>query len=254
MPLTSPVADQCQGQWNIDLFSTITQRFTATLYGTSCICCAAYQQRSELLEITGEPYICFGGLCPLGPLRNPQGPSWLAIESVLCPCCALNANRYIIQTRFDKANTAADNFLLTATCLCTSLVKLIHYVKDVPELDTCVPLANMFLAGCMYAQQQLEIDEIKQNGYYGPSDSIYDFLPPMQQEMIQLGKPMGAGTALSGEAMGAEGVVPAADPSKTQFEAPPPGAKDEDAYDARRPLFSLCNFWPSARNMGQNVL
>lgn len=250
MPLSTAVADQCHGQWHIDLLKAPKERPYDTLFGYSCLCCAVYRQRKELLEITGEPYICFGGLCPLGPLRNPQGPSWLAIESCLCPCWSLAANRYIIQTRFNKADTLADKWLLTFTCLCTTLVGFVQYIKEVPALDNCVCCAISAVSGCMYAQQQAEIAGIKQKGYYGPTDSIYDVLPPVQQEMIQLGKPMGAGKPVA-DTIGADGVIPTPDASKTIFDAPA-GAKDMDASKRRiAPLFSFCRF---SKCMGQAVL
>lgn len=241
MPLKQPVAAECQGQWITTLFRTSCERPGSCLYGYACLCCAVYHQRVQLLEITGEPYICVGGLCPVGPLRNPQGRSCLAIESCLCPCWALNGNRYIVQTRFDKANTFCDNLLLAFTFPCSCWASVSRLRKETPEIGDCTCIANFSVAGCMHAQQQIEIDEIKQNGYYGPRDVLFDVLPPMQQEMIQLGKPMGTGRESStAEAIGSDGVVPSSDLSKKSVAPAQPAKK----YDVRSPLCSLCKFWP----------
>lgn len=256
MPLKQSVAVECKGQWITSFFQTQCEQPSACLYGAACPCCAVYQQRVRLLEITGEPYICFGGLFPVGPLRNPQGRSWLAIEVAFCPCWALSSNRYIVQTRFDKANTLCDSTLLAATgpCKCCADAARSVFCKDTPELGDCTCFAIVPLAGCMHAQQQVEIDEIKQHGYFGPADTIFEVLPPMQQEMIQLGKPMGAGQDAGDEVIGADGVIPAPE-SKTKFEAPMSASKGNPKHDARAPLFGLCDtwLWPCKSN-GKTVM
>eukprot|EP00429_Kryptoperidinium_foliaceum_P069471 CAMPEP_0176068698 /NCGR_PEP_ID=MMETSP0120_2-20121206/34295_1 /TAXON_ID=160619 /ORGANISM="Kryptoperidinium foliaceum, Strain CCMP 1326" /LENGTH=58 /DNA_ID=CAMNT_0017402323 /DNA_START=117 /DNA_END=290 /DNA_ORIENTATION=+ len=51
----------------------------------------------------------------------------------------------------------------------------------------------MITIGCMHAQQDVEIQDIKKNGYQGPNPAILGMLPPHQQSMIQQGKPPGMG-------------------------------------------------------------
>lgn len=255
MPLEKQVAEQCQGEWITTLFRAPFEKPLSCLWGTSCLCCAVYDQRSDLLDITGEPYVCCGGLYPVGPLRNPQSRSMMAFEAFFCPWCALHANRYIIQTRFDKANTACDNLILQATCLCTCFMLASKCFRESPrECDNCAFCANSIFAGCMHAQQQVEIDSVKENGYFGPIDSVFDVLPPIQQEMIQLGKPMGGGTGGS-DTIGADGVLPQpADATKTQFEDEEPAPKaGVSKYSPRAALAGLC-FWPAKGGVPQSVV
>ncbi|CAL1140491.1 unnamed protein product [Cladocopium goreaui] len=70
-----------------------------------------------------------------------------------------SAGRFMVQTRFDKENTACDD------CIITGLV--------------------MSVQGCMHAQQQIEIDEIKKNGWSGMNPMILQSMPPSQQHMFQ---------------------------------------------------------------------
>jgi len=51
----------------------------------------------------------------------------------------------------------------------------------------------MVVNGCMYAQQQVEIEDIKKNGYRGPPQGIIAALPPAQQKMIMQGQMGGGG-------------------------------------------------------------
>eukprot|EP00928_Gymnodinium_smaydae_P028852 TRINITY_DN21896_c0_g1_i1.p1 TRINITY_DN21896_c0_g1~~TRINITY_DN21896_c0_g1_i1.p1 ORF type:complete len:272 (-),score=67.08 TRINITY_DN21896_c0_g1_i1:220-990(-) len=189
MPIKEEVSKNFTGQWQVGLFEAPVQAPHKCCYGCVCICCSAYTQRNELLDLTGEPYVCFGGLCDgCGPLGEPQDRSCLFLEVCCCPGLALSGNRWMVQTRFDRENTPCDDFIITATCLFYYAVQLAQCCFDVPnELEMLADCAVFSVDGCMYAQQQIEIEHIKKTGYTGPPAHIVDCLPPKQQQMLGSG-------------------------------------------------------------------
>jgi len=182
-------------------------------YGCVCCCCAIGQQRMELLDVTGEPYVCCAGIasmpcCPC-PDNMPAIPCvW--VEAFCCPQMALSANRFIIQSRFGLQNTSCDDCLFNAmgcwlacakTVVCLPCSCGLDCLRENCGLDLpcscddfcaenaneCTELANcliLLMNGCMFAQQQAEINKIRGN-YNGPSPQMIELLPPKQQAMIQ---------------------------------------------------------------------
>eukprot|EP00746_Dinoflagellata_sp_MGD_P009222 gnl/MRDRNA2_/MRDRNA2_118649_c0_seq1.p1 gnl/MRDRNA2_/MRDRNA2_118649_c0~~gnl/MRDRNA2_/MRDRNA2_118649_c0_seq1.p1 ORF type:complete len:177 (+),score=14.09 gnl/MRDRNA2_/MRDRNA2_118649_c0_seq1:2-532(+) len=165
-------------------------------------------QRKQLMEVTGEPYICFGGMgpgCPCCPTE--QEVPCLCIESFCFPQIALSANRYIIQTRFGLQDTQCDECLFTLTsCLacCANCAQCLRCLRDcfgfdIPgglddclidhadEITQCANVVILSVSCCMFAQQEAEIAEIRASGYNRPSEALISLLPPKQQEMIQRG-------------------------------------------------------------------
>mmetsp|Transcript_3791 Transcript_3791/g.14053 ORF Transcript_3791/g.14053 Transcript_3791/m.14053 type:complete len:271 (-) Transcript_3791:287-1099(-) len=185
MPIKGEVAAQLTGRWKHQMFEAPCEAPVQCLYGCLCTCCAVYQQREELLKITGEPYICCAGLCPCGPLGEPQDKNCLVIEACCCTGWALSANRYMIQTRFDRENTPCDDCIIWGTCLFICGLNIARCFMDIPdELDFCADCLIMTVNGCMHAQQHIEIQEIKNTGYQGPPAQLIHLLPPLQQKMI----------------------------------------------------------------------
>eukprot|EP00933_Yihiella_yeosuensis_P057926 TRINITY_DN5804_c0_g2_i1.p1 TRINITY_DN5804_c0_g2~~TRINITY_DN5804_c0_g2_i1.p1 ORF type:complete len:250 (-),score=34.80 TRINITY_DN5804_c0_g2_i1:272-1021(-) len=186
MPIKQEVSQAYTGHWKVGLFESPCHAPHCCLYGCLCIQCAACQQRTELLDFTGEPYICCAGLFPCGPLGEPQDRMCLALEVCCCPGLALNANRWMVQTRFDKENTPCDDCLIIGTCLCAWGVMIAKCFVDVPdELEMAADCLVMSVQGCMHAQQHVEIEEVKKTGYHGVNSTIMNALPPSQQKMIQ---------------------------------------------------------------------
>merc|ERR1712083_867113 len=91
----------------------------------------AYSQRQEILEIVNEPYYPFGGAfiacasCPCctccgAPVDKSMIPCCLGFEACCCWSMATQVNRFLIQTRFAKENTPADDCIVSAAiCLQT---------------------------------------------------------------------------------------------------------------------------------------
>ncbi|CAK9107115.1 Hypothetical protein (Fragment) [Durusdinium trenchii] len=186
MPVKQELVQACTGHWKTEMFQAPCEAPGSFLYGCCCICCASYQQRTELLDLTGEPYVCCAGLCPCGPLGEPQDRACLFLEVCCCPGLALSANRFMVQTRFDKENTPCDDCIITATCLFVCVLDIARCCVDVPhELDFLADCLVMSVQGCMHAQQQIEINEVKKHGWHGMPPMIMQHLPPSQQEMMQ---------------------------------------------------------------------
>mmetsp|Transcript_60837 Transcript_60837/g.144983 ORF Transcript_60837/g.144983 Transcript_60837/m.144983 type:complete len:350 (+) Transcript_60837:70-1119(+) len=200
MPIKQQVSQACTGHWKVGLFEAPGASPVQCLYGCCCPCCAAFQQRNTLLDITGEPYVCCAGLFPCCGIDKPQNDrNCLFLEACCCPGIAIAGNRFMVQTRFDKENTPCDDCILWTTCLCVYGIEIARCCGvDIPEeLDCLVDCLVMSVNGCMHAQQHVEIQEIMKNGYSGPPPALMAALPPAQQQMIHAGKVSGGGGFVS---------------------------------------------------------
>eukprot|EP00443_Scrippsiella_acuminata_P008627 CAMPEP_0115201832 /NCGR_PEP_ID=MMETSP0270-20121206/17824_1 /TAXON_ID=71861 /ORGANISM="Scrippsiella trochoidea, Strain CCMP3099" /LENGTH=512 /DNA_ID=CAMNT_0002615247 /DNA_START=28 /DNA_END=1568 /DNA_ORIENTATION=- len=204
MPLKQQVVDQLSGEWQVGLCEAPCSAPLSFCYGCLCSCCMAAQQRQQILDVIGEPYVCCGGMFPCCGLDSPQDSSCAWVEACCCPGLAVAANRFLIQTRFDRQNTACDDCILWVTCLAPWVVCLCQCAGvDVPdEVENCVDCLQMSVTGCMLAQQKVEIDYVKTTGFSGPPPCVVGMLPPAQQQMISHAKPMGP-VAAAGVAAGA---------------------------------------------------
>jgi len=212
MPIKQEIASNLTGEWQIGLFEAPCKAPMSFCYGFCCCCCMAAQQRLQILDTVNEPYVCCGGLCPCGPLGQEQDRNCVYLEACCCTGWAISGNRFLIQTRFDRQNTACDDCLLWATCLAQWLVCILQCAGvDVPdEIENCVDCLSQTVNGCMLAQQQVEIDYVQKNGYGGPPGHIMGMLPPGQQQMMAMGKPspgVGMGAAVGGMVGGAAGAA-----------------------------------------------
>jgi hypothetical protein len=212
MPIKQEVVEQLTGKWQIGLFEAPCKAPHWCLAGCCCCCCMAGKQRGDILEVIGEPYVCCGGMFPCGPLGEPQDQNCMWAEAFCCHSCAISANRFLIQTRFDRENTCCDDCILWTVCLASWAVCILQCVGvDVPqEIENLVDCMIMTVNGCMLAQQQNEIEYVKKTGFGGVNPAIKNMLAPNQQHMISQGKPsigggmaMAAGAAVGGGAGGA---------------------------------------------------
>eukprot|EP00933_Yihiella_yeosuensis_P057925 TRINITY_DN5804_c0_g1_i1.p1 TRINITY_DN5804_c0_g1~~TRINITY_DN5804_c0_g1_i1.p1 ORF type:complete len:251 (-),score=50.36 TRINITY_DN5804_c0_g1_i1:513-1265(-) len=213
MPVKQEVSQAFTGHWKVGLFQAPCYSPHCCVFGCCCICCAACKQRTELLDLTGEPYVCCAGLFPCGPLGDPQDRMCLGLEVCCCPGLALNANRWMVQTRFDRENTFCDDCLICFTCLCSWGVMIARCFVDVPEeLEMAADCLVMSVQGCMHAQQQIEIEEVKKTGYQGMNANILGHMPPKQQQMMAA-----FGGPVHGGGMGHGGPAPQQYPPQQQM-------------------------------------
>jgi hypothetical protein len=145
------------------------------------------------------------------------------VEACCCTGLAISGNRYLIQTRFDRMNTACDDCIIWTVCLASWFVCLANCFCEgcVPEeVENCVDCLIMTVDGCMLAQQQHELEYVRSNNLYnGPNQMVMSAMSPNQQNYMAQGKPpqqqgmgMGAGMAIGAGAMvaGAAGGAAAA--------------------------------------------
>mmetsp|Transcript_8920 Transcript_8920/g.16023 ORF Transcript_8920/g.16023 Transcript_8920/m.16023 type:complete len:341 (+) Transcript_8920:99-1121(+) len=195
MPVKQQVVQSCTGHWKVGMFQAPAAAPPQCVYGCLCPCCASFQQRNTLLDITGEPYVCCAGLFPCCGIDKPQQDrNCLYLEACCCPGLAISGNRFMVQTRFDKENTPCDDCILWTTCLCVYGIEIARCCGvDIPEeLDLLADCLVLTVNGCMHAQQYIEIEDIKKNGYSGPPSAIMAAMPPAQQSMMQGSKPAAA--------------------------------------------------------------
>mmetsp|Transcript_44880 Transcript_44880/g.88797 ORF Transcript_44880/g.88797 Transcript_44880/m.88797 type:complete len:197 (+) Transcript_44880:75-665(+) len=194
-PLSPEVVDQLNtvgNQWKVRMFDTPCTSPGKWCYGCACPCCFTYSQRRELLEITGEKYICCAGMFPCGPLGRPQDENCLVPEVCCCLGLALSGNRWMLQSRFLKQNDPCDDCLICCNaalgCL-ACLMQVFGADEDATNAVTCLSdIMNTCVVSCMLAQHQIEIEQIKEENLKPMMDEILSVLPPQQQEMAKLTK------------------------------------------------------------------
>mmetsp|Transcript_6370 Transcript_6370/g.13920 ORF Transcript_6370/g.13920 Transcript_6370/m.13920 type:complete len:202 (-) Transcript_6370:159-764(-) len=184
-------------EWQIGMLEAPCRAPGHFCCGAFCPWCTACRQREEILELIGEPYVCCGGGCPCCGLNKPcpdgMDTCCLVAEVICCPIIAVTTNRYYIQTRFGRENSACDDYIITYTAVLQCISCILSCVaaccfpelRDVAELVAfCADLAQCCCLGCMYAQQDTELDYVSQFPYNGPPGHIRHLLPPEQQEML----------------------------------------------------------------------
>mmetsp|Transcript_22432 Transcript_22432/g.51059 ORF Transcript_22432/g.51059 Transcript_22432/m.51059 type:complete len:212 (-) Transcript_22432:120-755(-) len=195
MPIKGEMAELLEGQWQIGMFESCIKAPHWCCLGCCCPACLTCKQRFDILEVTGEPYVCCGGTLPCGPLKEPRNKYCVCLEACCCLGCAISSNRYMIQTRFDRENTCCDSCLIWSMCCVSWALCILNLCgADVP--DECEDAANCFIAsvqGCMLAQQQREVEFVREQGYDGVPQKILNALPELQQEMIAAPKQQAMG-------------------------------------------------------------
>lgn len=191
MPVTEEVNNVLGGEFEVPMLEAPCKEPGQFCFGCFCPCCAAYRQREQLLEITGEDYHCCGGAFPFCGLNQPQEKvPCLCLESWCCTWLAISSNRYMVQTRFGKRNTPYDEFILWFTVVASWVVAITSCFIDLPEeIHYAKEVLISVVQGCMHAQNQHEIEKIKNAGYHKPAPAVLQAFPPQQQMMIQQGKP-----------------------------------------------------------------
>eukprot|EP00397_Hematodinium_sp_SG-2012_P050585 GEMP01058862.1.p1 GENE.GEMP01058862.1~~GEMP01058862.1.p1 ORF type:complete len:232 (+),score=38.90 GEMP01058862.1:259-954(+) len=193
MPVPEEINDALGGEFGIPMQETPCREPICCCIGCWCPCCASYYQREQLLEITGEEYVCCAGSCGCCGLDKPMPKvPCLCLETCCCTWMAITSNRFMVQTRFGKRNTPCDECIIMFAVCCSCCVTIASCFIDVPpEIEMLKDCIVHSVMGCMHAQQHHEIKEIKKVGYAKPDPGLVQMLPPAQQQMIHESKPMG---------------------------------------------------------------
>jgi hypothetical protein len=169
-------------------------------YACWCPCCLAFQQRTRLLILTQEPYICCAGILPCDFCNRPRQRCWLVWEVACCLQFAIAGNRVMIQTRFNRMSTACDRCLIWSTCLVACCTCIASIFVDIPRgCENIVDCLILLINSCMLTQQEIEIDTLPKV-YTGVPVDFVELIPskmvpyikiqqlqaPRQMEMVQI--------------------------------------------------------------------
>jgi hypothetical protein len=190
--------DMCSklsGEWEVDLCSTPTTPASMPYFWASFCCwgCCVPQiltckQRREILELTGEPYVCCAGrgpgFCGINtPVDRESADPQIVMESVCCFFCAVDANRWYVQSRFGRMNTEMDNNILWCEEQLVIFAALLRCANCLDNMigfdcinDDCVDAVSLLsrlvtatVFSCMIAQQELAVQNTRTSGYNGPA-------------------------------------------------------------------------------------
>ena len=138
-----------------------------------------WDQRKNLLELSGEPYVMFAGTWPCCGFEKPC-PSWcLWLESFCCIPRGLAGNRFMTQTRLNLRNSGIDRCM---TC-CHIFPKLecaiarvcCSWSKEHESLYT----SGCGTCPCSHCQNELAIKNFKRDreGFAIPPAALIEELP-----------------------------------------------------------------------------
>eukprot|EP00494_Astrolonche_serrata_P027971 UN28236 len=114
-------------------------------FGCLCGCCMVYNQRELILDVTGEPYKCFGGrCCGFDTPEMPKVPC-LCCESFCCTGNAIITNRYMVRDMYALELDPCDEYLIMAAVVVSWLVCILKIFGVIEEDSICDDLAECFI-------------------------------------------------------------------------------------------------------------
>lgn len=197
--------------WQVSVIESSLRSSISFCYGLWCSCCMVATQRMDILEVIGEPYLCCGGMFSCQPLSDEWDLSCVWCEAFCCCACALAANRFLMQTRFNLQNSNCDNCMLWTTCfikygLCLWQCCCPHIFTIPQDVECCTDIAEVMVEACLLAQQAFELEQVVARGLRkNPAMSATLMTAPGQQSMSQLVVPQLNSFAAVGCAVGAIG-------------------------------------------------
>jgi hypothetical protein len=171
-----------------EIDDALTGEFATDACGASCCtmaccihaCCpifAIVSQRKRILSITGEPYVCCGGTWPFCGFDKPANDACLFVEGCCLPVKADAANRFYVQTRFNRKNTGCDNCLRIFHCIPTIECAIARLCCDIPKEKEYLYKAGLVGHPCGHCQQAKELDLIANAPYTSPPIAMIEILP-----------------------------------------------------------------------------
>jgi hypothetical protein len=180
MPLPNDIERHLTGEFSSGCCGSILGNLGSACCLVFLTPCAIARQRRQILDITGEPYVCCGGTWPCCGFDQPrEGRCCLHLEVFCVPHMALAANRFLVQTRFNKRNSWMDNCCKIANvcvscefCFLKMCCGCTNEQKNLVKSATCI-------CAFTHCQNAGAIKEIK-NGrikYQGPPAGVVSELP-----------------------------------------------------------------------------
>lgn len=171
--------------WQLKLCGTPCETPGPFWFGCVCTPCAAYKQRLKLIEVSKESIPKHSFCLVEGALFdccNCIDRPWCHIvESGLCPHMVVMSNRRVLLDHHEFPKTTCDECLDNLQFCCI----LCAGICVEPSCDTadCNPIGACFtilVCGCMYAQQQAQLQEMESDSNENPRSSA-----PPQHRMSQ---------------------------------------------------------------------
>ena len=181
MPLPNDIERHLTGEFKSGCCGSMTDNCMSCCFFMFCTTCAIHHQRRQILDITGEPYVCCVGTWPCCGCDKPRsGRGCLFLETFCFPNLALAGNRFLVQTRFNKRNAWMDNCCLPANCCvsCEFLLFKLCCCGCTKEQENLVKSATC-ICFCTHCQNAGAIHEFKsgQLQYQGPPAGVVNELP-----------------------------------------------------------------------------
>lgn len=148
------------------------------LFYSFCTPCSIYAQRLELLDLTGEPYVCCAGAWPCCGFEKPvQDRTWLLAEACCLSGCAQAGNRLMTQTRLNRRNSEVDNFFKCCHTCVEWEFKLFRLCTECSDEQEKIAKGACCVLPCTHCQNAVSIRETKKESYEGPSSNLIEELP-----------------------------------------------------------------------------
>jgi len=161
MPRKRPNATN---HWDVHLCGTCFEVPDKWCLAFFCPPCVAFKQRIEVLDNNMDSYVCCGGMygdcCKF--VSDPCPTCCLGIESCICFWCAISANRFLIQNKYDVRNTCCEECLIWTACIFSFVWCIVSMFlpANAPDeaADLLVDCGYLALSACFQSQQQHELE------------------------------------------------------------------------------------------------
>lgn len=180
MPLPKEINELVTGEFSHGAITSICHAPFNCIWFSIFPVCATFSQRRRIQHITKEPYICCGGLWPCCGFNKPMPDSFLLVETCMCPNATLAANRFLMQTRFNKRNSGADKVLGPLCHPCVGLqCKVARICYDFTAEQEQMAKSIICVCPLSHCQVGAELNVIEAGGrtYKGPSAALVNALP-----------------------------------------------------------------------------
>jgi len=141
--------------------------------------CAVCIQRQRILAVTGEPYVCCGGLVPCCGCDSECPKCCICCEAFLCTNTAVAANHFYVQTRFGLKNNGCDGCLQCFNCCVSVPVCCCRVCCDVSKETENLLKASLCVCPVTHCMNAVEIREYElgHKQYAGPPAAVVMELP-----------------------------------------------------------------------------
>lgn len=180
MPITHDVEQHLTGHFKHGACTSICANLSSCCFFYCCTPCAIYSQRKDILNVTGEPYVCCGGTWPCCGCDKPRSSTACLVCEVCCfPNMALAGNHFLVQTRFNKRNSTLDSMCKIGNLCVSCEFCLLRICCDCSKEAENLVKGGTCICPCAHCQNAGELDEFSSGRvrYNGPPEGVVTELP-----------------------------------------------------------------------------